>query len=95
MQGSLWVWRKSYAAAYVHCLVVGEGVLTLPLAVRRETAARRDWRVNPRFCEPQPKGGRGLAIAGLVVSILGCLVLLLMLAYIVLAIVLAGAGATS
>ena len=51
--------RESYAVAYVHRLVVGEGVLPLPLAVRRETAARRDWRVNPRFCEPQPKGGRG------------------------------------
>ena len=38
---------------------VGEGVLTLPLAVRRETAVRRgDW-YNPRFRKPRPKGGRG------------------------------------
>ena len=51
--------RESYAVAYVHRLVVGEGVLTLPLAVRREMAARCDGRVNLRFRRPRPKGGRG------------------------------------
>ena len=39
--------------------VVGEGVLTLPLAVRRETAVRMGGLYNPRFRKPRPKGGRG------------------------------------
>ena len=38
---------------------VGEGVLTLPLAVRRETAVRMGCLYNPRFRKPPPKGGRG------------------------------------
>ena len=51
--------RESYAAAYVHCLVVGEGVLTLPLAVRREILVRMGGLYNPSFRKPRPKGGRG------------------------------------
>ena len=39
--------------------VVGEGVLTLPLAVRRETAVRMGGLYNPSFRKPRPKGGRG------------------------------------
>ena len=38
---------------------VGEGVLTLPLAVRRETAARMGGLYSQRFRKPRPKGGRG------------------------------------
>ena len=38
---------------------VGEGVLTLPLAVRREMAVRMGGLYNPRFRKPRPKGGRG------------------------------------
>ena len=38
---------------------VGEGVLTLPLAARRETAVRMGSWYNPRFHKPRPKGGRG------------------------------------
>lgn len=73
-------------ASFVFC-----AGLTAPLGLIFSILGMRETGVNAA----QPKGGRGLAIAGLVVSILGCLVLLLMLAYIVLAIVLAGAGATS
>ena len=39
--------------------VVGEGVLTLPLAVRREMAVRMGGLYNPRFRKPPRKGGRG------------------------------------
>lgn len=43
----------------------------------------------------EPKGGRGLAIAGLVTSILGCLVLLFVVAYFVLVIGVGIAASTS
>ena len=39
--------------------VVGEGVLTLPLAVRREILVRMGGLYNPRFRRPARKGGRG------------------------------------
>lgn len=65
--------------------------LTGPLGLIFSILGMRETGVNAT----QPKGGRGLAIAGLVVSILGCLVLLFALAYIVLVIVLAGTSATS
>ena len=38
---------------------VGEGVLTLPLAVRREILVRMGGWYNPRFRKPARKGGRG------------------------------------
>ncbi len=38
---------------------VGEGVLTLPLAVRREMAVRMDGLYSQRFRKPPRKGGRG------------------------------------
>ena len=38
---------------------VGEGVLTLPLAVRREILVRMGGLYNPRFRRPARKGGRG------------------------------------
>ena len=38
---------------------VGEGVLTLPLAVRRETAVRMGGLYGQRFRKPARKGGRG------------------------------------
>ena len=38
---------------------VGEGVLTLPLAVRREILVRMGGLYSPRFRKPRPKGGRG------------------------------------
>ena len=38
---------------------VGEGVLTLPLAVRREMAVRMGGLYSQRFRRPRPKGGRG------------------------------------
>ena len=38
---------------------VGEGVLTLPLAVRREILVGMGGWYNPRFRKPRPKGGRG------------------------------------
>ncbi len=38
---------------------VGEGVLTLPLAVRRETAVRMGGWYSQRFRKPPRKGGRG------------------------------------
>ena len=38
---------------------VGEGVLTLPLAARRETAVRMGGLYSQRFRKPARKGGRG------------------------------------
>ena len=38
---------------------VGEGVLTLPLAVRREILVRMGGLYNQRFRKQRPKGGRG------------------------------------
>ena len=50
--GVIWTGKPS-------SLDVGEGVLTLPLAVRREILVRMGGLYNPRFRKPPRKGGRG------------------------------------